>query len=298
MKNYLQTLEDEAIYIIRETASSFENPVVLYSIGKDSSVLLRLILKAFYPAPPPFKFLHIDTGWKFKEMIKFRDQQAKKFNLDLITYKNPRGDKENITPFTHTSSAYTGVMKTEALRYSLKHHNFDVAIGGARRDEEKSRAKERIFSFRNEFQGWDPKNQRPELFDIFNAKINRGESMRVFPLSNWTEMDVWEYIEQENIEIVPLYFAKKRDFVIRGGVKIMIDDNRFPLSPDEKIENDYIRFRTLGCYPLTGAIDSKATSLTDIVKELKASKYSERQGRLIDGDQESSMERKKKEGYF
>ena len=298
MKNYLHLLEDEAIYIIRETASSFENPVVLYSIGKDSSVLLRLILKAFYPAPPPFKFLHIDTGWKFKEMIKFRDQQAKKFNLDLITYKNPRGDKENITPFTHTSSAYTGVMKTEALRYSLKHHNFDVAIGGARRDEEKSRAKERIFSFRNEFQGWDPKNQRPELFDIFNAKINRGESMRVFPLSNWTEMDVWEYIEQENIEIVPLYFAKKRDFVIRGGVKIMIDDNRFPLSPNEKIENDYIRFRTLGCYPLTGAIDSKATSVSQIVKELKASKYSERQGRLIDGDQESSMERKKKEGYF
>jgi sulfate adenylyltransferase subunit 2 len=298
MKNYLQILEDEAIYIIRETASSFENPVVLYSIGKDSSVLLHLILKAFYPAPPPFKFLHVNTGWKFKEMIEFRDKQAKKFNLDLITYKNPRGDKENITPFTHTSSAYTGVMKTEALRYSLKHHNFDVAIGGARRDEEKSRAKERVFSFRNEFQGWDPKNQRPELFDIFNAKINRGESMRVFPLSNWTEMDVWEYIEEENIELVPLYFAKKRDFVIRGGVKIMVDDNRFPLSKDEKIQNDYIRFRTLGCYPLTGAIDSKANSISKIVKELKESKYSERQGRLIDGDQESSMERKKKEGYF
>lgn len=298
MKKYLRTLEDESIYIIREAAKEFENPVVLYSIGKDSSVLLHLILKAFYPAKPPFKFLHIDTGWKFKEMIEFRDAQAKKHGIDLLVYKNPRGDAENITPFTQSSKVYTDIMKTEALKSMLTKHEFDAAIGGARRDEEKSRAKERVFSFRNEFQAWDPKNQRPELFNIFNCRLHPKESMRVFPLSNWTEMDIWEYIESENIELVPLYFAKKRKVVLRGGVKIMVDDDRFPIAPNEEILNEQIRFRTLGCYPLTGAIDSDAKNVSDIVKEIKESQYSERQGRLIDGDQESSMERKKREGYF
>jgi len=298
MKKHLQALEDESIYIIREAAKEFENPVVLYSIGKDSSVLLHLVLKAFYPAKPPFKFLHIDTGWKFKEMIEFRDNQAKKHGIDLLVHKNPRGEAENITPFTQSSKVYTDIMKTEALKSMLTLHQFDGALGGARRDEEKSRAKERIFSFRNEFQAWDPKNQRPELFNIFNCRIHKKESMRVFPLSNWTEMDIWEYIESENIEIVPLYFAKERKVVLRGGVKIMVDDDRFPIAANEKVHDELIRFRTLGCYPLTGAIDSKAASVSEIVKELKESKYSERQGRLIDGDQESSMERKKREGYF
>ena len=298
MKKHLQALEDESIYIIREAAKEFENPVVLYSIGKDSSVVLHLVLKAFYPAKPPFKFLHIDTGWKFKEMIEFRDNQAKKHGIDLLVHKNPRGEAENITPFTQSSKVYTDIMKTEALKSMLTLHQFDGALGGARRDEEKSRAKERIFSFRNEFQAWDPKNQRPELFNIFNCRIHKKESMRVFPLSNWTEMDIWEYIESENIEIVPLYFAKERKVVLRGGVKIMVDDDRFPIAANEKVHDELIRFRTLGCYPLTGAIDSKAASVSEIVKELKESKYSERQGRLIDGDQESSMERKKREGYF
>ena len=298
MSKYLTSLEDESIYIIREAASEFSNPVVLYSIGKDSSVLLHLILKAFYPAKPPFRFLHIDTGWKFKEMIKFRDAQAKKYDLDLTVYTNPRGDAEDVTPFTRSSQVYTDIMKTEALKYMLTQNEFDAALGGARRDEEKSRAKERIFSFRNELQGWDPKNQRPELFNIFNCKLHPKESMRVFPLSNWTELDIWEYIERENIEIVPLYFAKKRKIVIRNGVKIMIDDDRFPLEKDEKIHEDEIRFRTLGCYPLTGAIDSKAKNVSEILQELKESKFSERQGRLIDGDQDASMERKKREGYF
>lgn len=298
MKKYLETLEDESIYIIREVAAEFDNPVVLYSIGKDSSVLLHLVLKAFYPAKPPFKFLHIDTGWKFKEMIKFRDAQAKKHGLDLLVYQNPRGKNENITPFTQSSKVYTDIMKTEALKKMLKLHQFDVALGGARRDEEKSRAKERIFSFRNELQSWDPKNQRPELFNIFNCRLHPQESMRVFPLSNWTEMDIWEYIEDRNIEIVPLYFAKKRKVVLRAGVKIMVDDDRFPMAPGENSSEDMVRFRTLGCYPLTGAISSNATTVAEIVKEIKDSKFSERQGRLIDGDQESSMERKKREGYF
>jgi len=298
MKKHLKALEDESLYIIREVAGEFNNPVVLYSVGKDSSVLLHLILKAFYPGKPPFKFLHVNTGWKFKEMISFRDEQMAKHGLDLISYTNPRGDKENIVPFGKTSKIYTDIMKTEGLKKMLKDHEFDAAIGGARRDEEKSRAKERIFSHRNEFQAWDPKDQRPELFNIFNTKLAPGESMRAFPLSNWTEIDIWEYIHDEQIEIVPLYFAKERPYVERAGTKIMVDDERLPIEEGEDIKTDLIRFRTHGCYPLTGAIDSTASNLSEILEEIKASKYSERQGRLIDADPGSSMEKKKKEGYF
>jgi len=298
VSKYLQTLEDEAVYIIREAIAEFDNPVLLYSIGKDSSVLLHLLLKAFYPIKPPVRVLHIDTTWKFKEMIEFRNAQAKKFGLDLIVHTNQEGVEKNILPFGDTSKIYTDIMKTEALRQALNEYKFDVALGGARRDEEKSRAKERIFSFRSKFHGWDPKSQRPEMFNIFNCKINKGESMRVFPLSNWTELDVWQYIKERQIEVVPLYFAKKRPVVIRNGTKIMVDDERFPLNQDEKPEMVNVRFRTLGCYPLTGAIESEAASLDEIIAEMEASKYSERQGRLIDSDQVGAMEKKKLEGYF
>ncbi len=298
VSKYLQTLEDEAIYIIREAIAEFENPVMMYSIGKDSSVLLHLLLKAFYPVKPPVKILHIDTTWKFKEMIKFRNYQAKKFDLDLIVHTNQEGVKKKVTPFGQGSKTYTDIMKTEGLRQALNEHKFDVALGGARRDEEKSRAKERIFSFRSKFHGWDPKSQRPEMFNIFNCKINDGESMRVFPLSNWTELDVWQYIKEREIEVVPLYFAKKRPVVDRNGTKIMVDDDRFPLEKGEKPKMANVRFRTLGCYPLTGAVESKAENLDQIIAEMQASKFSERQGRLIDSDQAGSMEKKKLEGYF
>lgn len=298
VNKYLQTLEDEAVYIIREAVAEFERPVLLYSIGKDSSVLLHLLLKAFYPIKPPVKVLHIDTTWKFKEMIQFRDYQAKKFGLDLIVKTNHEGLKNGANPFGQSRKVYTDIMKTEALRQALNEHQFDMALGGARRDEEKSRAKERIFSFRSQFHGWDPKSQRPEMFNIFNCKINNGESMRVFPLSNWTELDIWRYIKEREIEVVPLYFAKKRPVVDRDGTKIMVDDERLPLKKGEKSKNVSVRFRTLGCYPLTGGIESDASSLDDIIKEMEESKYSERQGRLIDSDQAASMEKKKLEGYF
>jgi sulfate adenylyltransferase subunit 2 len=300
--SHLQMLEDESIYIIREAVAEFENPVFLYSIGKDSSVLLNLILKAFAPAKPPLRLLHIDTTWKFKEMIQFRDYQVKKFGLDLIVHTNPRGVSEEITPFGKWGKTYTDIMKTEALKQALNQYKFDVALGGARRDEEKSRAKERIFSLRNQFHAWDPKSQRPELFNIFNCKIKRsqdgGESMRVFPLSNWTEADIWDYIRLKNIEVVPLYFAKERPVVERDGVTIMVDDERFPLNSGEKPRMEKVRFRTLGCYPLTGAIRSTAETLDQIIAEMNESKFSERQGRLIDKDQAAAMEKKKLEGYF
>lgn len=298
MNKYLQSLEDEAIYIIRDVIAEFENPVLLYSIGKDSSVLLHLLLKSFYPLKPPVKVLHIDTGWKFKEMIKFRDYQAKKFGIDLIVRTNPRGIKENIIPFGSTSKIYTDVMKTETLRNALNEFAFDVAIGGARRDEEKSRAKERIFSFRNQFHSWDPKMQRPEMFNLFNCKINKGESFRVFPLSNWTELDIWEYIKVQEIEVVKLYFADFRKVVNRDKVLIKVDDQRLILNENERVENLQVRFRTLGCYPLTGAIISQAKTVDEIIAEMKSNKFSERQGRLIDKDQSSAMEKKKLEGYF
>lgn len=298
LNSHLQRLEDESIYIMREALAEFKNPVMLYSIGKDSSVLLHLLLKAFYPAKPPIKVLHIDTTWKFREMIEFRTQQAEKFGLDLVVHTNPRGAKENITPFGIARKNYTDIMKTEALRQALDHYGFDAALGGARRDEEKSRAKERIFSFRNQFHGWEPQLQRPEMFNLFNCKIHNKESMRVFPMSNWTELDIWEYIEAKNIELVPLYFAKERPVVERDGTLIMVDDERMPLDKDEKIMHKKVRFRTLGCYPLSGAIESEASNVKEIIAEMKASKFSERQGRLIDKDQVGSMEKKKKEGYF
>lgn len=298
VSKYLQTLEEESIYIIREALAEYKNPVLLYSIGKDSSVLLHLVMKAFYPAKPPLRILHVNTTWKFKEMIEFRDYQMEKFGLDLISHTNQRGLDENIIPFGSTSKIYTDVMKTEALRQALDHYKFDVALGGARRDEEKSRAKERIFSFRNEFHGWDPKGQRPEMFNLFNCKINKGESMRVFPLSNWTELDIWEYIKEVGIEVVPLYFSKPRPVVKRDGTLIMTDDERIPLEEGEKPEEKEVRFRTLGCYPLTGAIESKASNISEIIEEMRQSKFSERQGRLIDKDQKGSMEKKKLEGYF
>jgi sulfate adenylyltransferase subunit 2 len=295
---HLQALEDEAIYIIREAIAEFENPVLLYSIGKDSSVLLHLVLKAFYPVKPPLRVLHIDTTWKFQEMIEFRNYQAKKFGLDLIVHTNQEGVDRKITPFGEESKIYTDIMKTEGLRQALNEHKFDVALGGARRDEEKSRAKERMFSFRSKFHGWDPKSQRPEMFNIFNCKINPGESMRAFPLSNWTELDVWQYIKEQEIEVVPLYFSKKRPVVDRNGTKIMVDDGRMPLEKGEVPVMESVRFRTLGCYPLTGAIESEAKDLDGIIAEMQASKFSERQGRLIDSDQAGAMEKKKLEGYF
>lgn len=298
VSSHLQRLEDEALYIIREAVAEFKNPILLYSIGKDSSVLLHLLMKAFYPEKPPVRLMHIDTTWKFKEMIEFRDYQVKKFGLDIITHTNPRNKTEDIKPFGVNSKIYTDIMKTEALRQALDHYGFDAALGGARRDEEKSRAKERIFSFRNQFHGWEPQLQRPEMFNLFNCKINNKESMRVFPLSNWTELDVWEYIEAKEIELVPLYFAKVRPVVDRDGTLIMVDDDRMPIGKDEKIIQKMVRFRTLGCYPLSGAIESEATNISEIIAEMKVSKFSERQGRLIDKDQAGAMEKKKKEGYF
>jgi sulfate adenylyltransferase subunit 2 len=295
---HLRQLEAEAIGIMREVAAEFRSPVLLYSIGKDSSVLLHLALKAFYPAKPPFPVLHIDTLWKFREMIAFRDAIPARLGVELIVHTNQEGVERGINPIASGSSLHTQVMKTEALREALDKFAFDAAIGGARRDEEKSRAKERIFSFRTAGHAWDPRQQRPELWRLFNTRLRSGESMRVFPLSNWTEFDVWQYIAAEGIEVVPLYFAKERPVVRRGETWIMVDDDRLPLEPGEKPEMRLVRFRTLGCYPLSGAIESDAATLDAILAELHGARQSERQGRLIDGDEEASMERKKREGYF
>jgi sulfate adenylyltransferase subunit 2 len=295
---HLQALEAESIHIFRETAAQFHKPVLLYSIGKDSSALLHLALKAFFPAKPPFPLLHVDTTWKFRDMIAFRDARARELGLDLIVHVNKEGLAQGIGPLTHGSAIHTDVMKTQALRQALDVHGFDAAIGGARRDEEVSRAKERVFSLRSAAHRWDPRNQRPELWSLYNGRINPGETMRVFPLSNWTELDVWEYIERENIPVVPLYFAAEREVVERDGLIIMRDDERLQLRPDEQVQRRFVRFRTLGCYPLTGAIESRAITLTDIISELNAARTSERQGRAIDHDQPGAMERKKREGYF
>lgn len=295
--SHLDELEAEAIYIIREVAAQCEKPVMLYSIGKDSSVMLHLALKAFYPEKPPFPFLHVNTTWKFKEMIQFRDETAKKLGIDMIEYINQDGVKRGINPFDH-GSAYTDIMKTQALKQALTKYGFDAAFGGGRRDEEKSRAKERIFSFRNEEQAWNPKNQRPEMWNLFNTKINKGESMRVFPISNWTETDIWQYIKREKIDIVPLYFAAERPVVERDGNIIMIDDDRFPLKPGEKPVMKSVRFRTLGCYPLTGGIESTAHTLDEIIDETLSAVSSERTTRVIDSEAAGSMERRKREGYF
>ena len=296
--SHLEKLESESIHIIREVASEFENPVMLYSIGKDSAVMLHLALKAFSPGKLPFKLLHVDTTWKFKEMIKFRDAVEKKYELDLLVHINEEGIKNNIGPITHGSKLHTDVMKTQALKQALNKYKFDAAFGGARRDEEKSRAKERIFSFRDNHHHWDPKNQRPELWNLYNTKITKGESVRVFPLSNWTELDVWQYIYQEKIEIVTLYLASIRPVIKRDNLLLMVDDKRLDVKEHEAIENKLVRFRTLGCYPLTGAIESKAKSVEEIIIELIKSKNSEREGRAIDKDQIGSMEKKKQEGYF
>jgi len=296
--SHLEKLESESIHIIREVASEFENPVMLYSIGKDSAVMLHLALKAFLPGKLPFKLLHVDTTWKFKEMIKFRDVIKKKYDLDLLVHINNEGVKNNIGPITHGSKLHTDVMKTQALKQALNKYKFDAAFGGARRDEEKSRAKERIFSFRDQHHHWDPKNQRPELWNLYNTKIDKGESVRVFPLSNWTELDVWQYIYEENIEIVPLYLAAIRPVIKRDNLLLMVDDKRLDVKEHETIENKLVRFRTLGCYPLTGAIESSAKSVEEIILELIKSKNSEREGRAIDKDQIGSMEKKKQEGYF
>jgi len=295
---HLQRLEAEAIHIMREVAANFSKPVMLYSIGKDSSVLLHLAMKAFFPAKPPFPFLHVDTTWKFREMIAFRDRMAAELGFDLLVHVNEEGVREGINPFDHGSNVHTHIMKTVALRQALDKYGFDAAFGGARRDEEKSRAKERIFSFRTANHTWDPKNQRPEMWKIYNTRVAPGESIRVFPLSNWTELDIWQYILQEEIPIVPLYFARKRPVVDRGGMQIMVDDDRMKLQPGERVEERMVRFRTLGCYPLTGAIESGATTLEDIVSEMLTARTSERQGRLIDRDEAGSMEKKKREGYF
>ncbi len=295
---HLQQLEAEAIHIMREVAATFENPVMMYSVGKDSSVMLHLARKAFYPAPIPFPMLHVDTMWKFGEMIEFRDKKAEEYNLDLKVYINPEGQEININPFIHGSEKHTDIMKTQGLKNALNMYGFDAVFGGARRDEEKSRAKERIFSFRDKNHRWDPKNQRPELWSLYNARINKGESIRVFPISNWTELDIWLYIWLENIDIVPLYFAKKRPVVERSGTLILVDDDRFVFEKDDIVQEKMVRFRTLGCYPLTGAIESDATDLAGIVREMLTATQSERQGRLIDSDQSASMEKKKIEGYF
>jgi sulfate adenylyltransferase subunit 2 len=295
---HLSQLEAESIHIMRETVAESENPVLLYSIGKDSSVLLHLAMKAFYPAKPPFPLLHVDTTWKFREMIEFRDARAKELGLNLIVHVNQDGVARGVGPISHGSEVHTDVMKTQALRQALDKYGFDAAIGGARRDEDKSRAKERIFSFRNAQHRWDPKRQRPEPWRLFNARKRKGESVRVFPLSNWTELDIWLYIHRENIPVVPLYFSAMRPTVERGGALIMRDDERLPLEPGETPAMRNIRFRTLGCYPLTGAIESNATSLSDIIQETISSRYSERRDRVIDRDGASSMERKKQEGYF
>ncbi len=295
---HLQRLEAESIHIFREVVAECENPVMLYSIGKDSSVLLHLALKAFWPGPPPFPLLHVDTGWKFREMIAFRDRMARELNLNLLVHMNPEGLAQGVGPFTHGSSVHTDVMKTQGLKQALDAYGFDAAFGGARRDEEKSRAKERVFSFRSARHQWDPKNQRPELWSLYNARKAKGESIRVFPLSNWTELDIWQYIHLEEIPIVPLYYAAKRPVVERDGALIMVDDERMPLRPGEEPELRSVRFRTLGCYPLTGAVESTATTLPDILQEMLLSTSSERQGRVIDRDSIGSMERKKQEGYF
>ncbi len=295
---HLKQLEAESIHIIREVAAEFERPVMLYSIGKDSAVMLHLAMKAFYPGKPPFPLMHVDTTWKFREMIAFRDRHTRELGLELIVYVNEEGIRAGIGPFTHGSKKHTDVMKTEGLKQALDKYKFDAAFGGARRDEEKSRAKERVYSFRDQNHRWDPKNQRPELWNVFNGKINKGESIRVFPLSNWTELDIWQYIYLEGIPIVPLYFAKERPVVERDGMLILVDDERMPLNSGETPQMLKVRFRTLGCYPLTGAVESDATTLPEIIQEMLLTKTSERQGRLIDHDQAGSMEEKKKEGYF
>jgi sulfate adenylyltransferase subunit 2 len=295
---HLRQLENESIHIFREARAEFENPVLLYSIGKDSSVLLRLAQKAFAPGPLPFPMMHVDTTWKFREMIEFRDEVARREQLNLIIHTNQEGVRNNVNPFDYGSGKYTQIMKTHALVEALKKHGFDCAFGGARRDEERSRAKERIFSFRDRFQQWDPKNQRPELWSLYNGKIRKGESVRCFPMSNWTELDVWLYVWAEKIPVVPLYFAKERPIVTRNGTLLMVDDARMRLEEGETPEMRRVRFRTLGCYPLSGAVDSTATTVPEIIQEMLLTKWSERQGRLIDFDEDGSMEQKKREGYF
>ena len=295
--SHLDQLEAEAIYIIREVAALCENPVMLYSIGKDSSVMLHLALKAFYPEKPPFPFLHIDTTWKFKEMIEFRDRRAKELGIEMLVHRNEDGVTQGINPFDHGAS-YTDIMKTEALKQGLDKYGFTAAFGGGRRDEEKSRAKERIFSFRNQQHAWDPKNQRPEMWKLYNIFVHKGESMRVFPLSNWTEKDIWQYIHREKIDIVPLYFAKERPVVYRDGNYVLVDDDRFRLEPSDQIEHKMVRFRTLGCYPLTGGLLSEATTLEEIIEETLGAVTSERTTRVIDQEAVGSMERRKREGYF
>ena len=295
---HLKQLEAESIHIIREVVAEFDNPVMMYSVGKDSAVMLHLALKAFAPAKLPFPLLHVDTLWKFKEMIAFRDQRAKEEGFELLVHTNPEGIANNVGPFTHGSAVHTDIMKTQGLKQALNKYKFDAVFGGARRDEEKSRAKERIYSFRDKNHRWDPKNQRPELWNVYNGRVHKGESIRVFPISNWTELDVWQYIYLEGIPIVPLYFAAKRPVVEKDGVKIMVDDERMPIGPDDVIKEEMVRFRTLGCYPLTGAVDSNATTLPEIIQEMLLTKTSERQGRVIDNDSAGSMEKKKIEGYF
>ncbi|QDE30103.1 MULTISPECIES: sulfate adenylyltransferase subunit CysD [Shewanella] len=296
--SHLQQLEAESIQIIREVAAEFGNPVMMYSIGKDSSVMLHLARKAFYPGKIPFPLLHVDTGWKFKEMIAFRDAQAKAFGFELLTHTNQEGVEQGVGPFTHGSAKHTDIMKTQGLKQALNKYGFDAAFGGARRDEEKSRAKERVYSFRDKHHRWDPKNQRPELWRTYNGAVNKGESIRVFPLSNWTELDIWQYIYQENIEIVPLYFAAQRTVVNKGGQLIMKDDDRMPLEEGDVESVERVRFRTLGCYPLTAAMPSEADTLEKIIEEMLLTRSSEREGRLIDSDQSASMEQKKRQGYF
>jgi sulfate adenylyltransferase subunit 2 len=296
--SHLKRLETESIHIMREVAAEFANPVMLYSVGKDSSVLLNLLLKAFYPATPPIPIMHVDTTWKFREMITFRDRRAKETGVKLIVYTNQEGVAQGVNPFSHGATVHTDIMKTQALKQALDKYQFDAAIGGARRDEEKSRAKERVFSFRNEKHRWDPKNQRPELWDLYNARIRKGESVRVFPLSNWTELDIWLYIYRENIQVPSLYLARERPVVAREGTLIMVDDERMPLEPGETPEMRKVRFRTLGCYPLTGAIESEADTLPKVIQEMLVTHTSERQGRVIDYDESASMEKKKQEGYF
>ncbi len=295
---HLKQLEAESIHILREVVAEFDNPVMMYSVGKDSAVMLHLALKAFFPAKLPFALLHVDTRWKFKEMIEFRDKRAKEEGFELLVHTNPEGIERDINPFVHGSAVHTDIMKTEGLKQALNKYKFDAVFGGARRDEEKSRAKERIYSFRDKNHRWDPKNQRPELWNIYNARVHKGESIRVFPLSNWTELDIWQYIYLEHIPIVPLYFAKKRPVVERDGVKIMVDDERMPIAEGEEIKEEMVRFRTLGCYPLTGAVESHATTLSEVIQEMLLTKTSERQGRVIDNDSSGSMEKKKIEGYF
>ncbi|MBS9404299.1 sulfate adenylyltransferase subunit CysD [Halomonas sp. TRM85114] len=295
---HLEQLEAESIHIIREVAAEFANPVMMYSIGKDSSVMLHLARKAFYPGPPPFPLLHIDTTWKFREMIAFRDRMARESGMELLVHTNEEGRAAGINPFDHGSSGYTDVMKTQALKQALDKYGFDAAFGGARRDEEASRAKERVFSFRDKHHRWDPKRQRPELWSLYNARVNKGESIRAFPLSNWTELDIWQYIYLEQIPIVPLYYSAPRPVVERDGMLIMVDDERMPLAPGEVPEEKWVRFRTLGCYPLTGAVESTAATLPEIIQEMLLTRTSERSGRAIDHDQAGSMEKKKREGYF